>query len=195
MASATQVHQLFRQVGKVQIGAVSRFIDPYGLPRDDGVYINENPPDEQQGKVEHADAFIPLAFPQMRKHGQGGDHRHQMQEKNDIAQEGVGHILALDDFEVIPHPLINKPEEHAQAGQNPEEPDVASGAARARGIGQEGGGGNQQQSALDEVAGNGEGVASGHQLRRRRLGEHQRDQYGDPEFGRYGQGRLLRPPF
>ncbi len=131
----------------------------------------------------------------MRKHGQSGDHRHQMQEQNDIPQERVRHILTFEDFEVVPHSLVAEPEEHAHAHQDPEESDVGSGAARARGIGQEGRGRNQQQSALDQVAGNGEGVASWYQHRRRRLGENQRDQYRDPEFCRYGQGKLLRPPF
>jgi hypothetical protein len=72
---------------------------------------------------------------------------------------------------------------------------VRSGAARARRIGQEGGGGNEQETALDEVAGNGEGGASGHEQGRRRLGQNQRDQQSDPEFGECGQSRLLRAPF
>src|ERR1019366_3197317 len=52
-----QEHELFGQIREVEIGAVSRFIALYGLPGDQGVYINENPPDEQEGKVEHSDAF------------------------------------------------------------------------------------------------------------------------------------------
>ena len=107
----------------------------------------------------------------------------------------VGHVLTLEDFKVIPHSLVSKPEEHAHAHEDPEQPDVESGTARARGIGQEGGGGNEQQSALDEVAGNGEGVASGHEQRRRRLGEDQRYQQGDPEFSACRQGKLPRPHF
>ena len=190
-----QEHEFFGQICEVEIGAVSRFIDLHGLPWDDGVYINEDPPGEQEGKVEHADAFIPLVFPEMRKHGESGDHGHQMQKQNDVAQEGVGHVLTLQDFKVIPHSLVSKPEEHAHAHEDPEKPDVESRAARTRGIGQEGCGGNEQETAPDEVAGNGKGIASGHEQRRSRLGEHQRDQQRDPEFGECGQGKLLRAPF
>ena len=166
------------------------------MPWDDGVHINENPPDEQEGVVEHADAFIPLAFPEMWKHGKRGDHRHQMQEQNDIAQEGIGHLLTLDHLKINPrHSIVSEPEEHAHAHEYPKEPDMEGGAARALGIEQESGGGNQQERTLDEVVGSGEGVASWHQHRRRRLGEDQRDQYRDPEFSRYCQGKLLRPLF
>src|SRR5882762_6004813 len=118
-----------------------------------------------------------------------------MQKQNDVAQEGLGHVLMLEDFKVIPHSLVGEPEEHASAHEDPEKPDVESKAARARSIGQVGGGGNEQKAAPDEVAGNGKGIASGHEQRRSSLGEHQRDQQRDPEFGEYGQGKLLRAPF
>jgi len=99
-----QEHELLGQICEVEIGAVNRFIDLHRLPGDDGVYINEDPPDEQEGKIEHADAFIALAFAEMRKHGESGYHGHQMQEQNNVAQEGIGHILTLEDLKVIPHP-------------------------------------------------------------------------------------------
>ena len=102
-----QEHEFFGQICEVEIGAVSRFIDLHRLPGDDGVYINEDPPGEQEGKVEHADAFIALVFPEMRKHGKSGDHRHQMQKQNDVAEKRVGHVLTLEDFKVIPHPLVS----------------------------------------------------------------------------------------
>ena len=128
-----QEHEFFGQIREVEIDAVGRFIDLHGLPWDDGVYIDEDPPDEQEGKVEHADSFIPFIFPKMRKHREGGDHGHQMQEQNNIAQEEVGHVLTLVDFKVIPHSLVSKPEEHTRAHEDPEEPDVEqSGSASAR---------------------------------------------------------------
>ncbi len=126
-----QEHEFFDQIGEVEIGAVNRCVDLYGLPRDDRVDINKNPPRHQKRKVEKANTSIALVVPQMRKHGKSGDHGHQMQKQNNVAQEGVGHVLALEDLEVIPHSLVHQPEEHAQAHENPEQPDVRSGAARA----------------------------------------------------------------
>ena len=90
-----QEDEFFGQICEVQIGVVNRFIDLHGLPGDDGVYINEDPPDEQERKVEHADAFIALVFPEMREHGESGDHGYHVQEQDDIAEEGVGHVLTL----------------------------------------------------------------------------------------------------
>ena len=167
-----QEDEFLCQIREVEIGAVSRFIDLHGLPWDDGVDINEDPPGEQEGKVKHADAFIPIVFPEMRKHGESGDHGHQMQEQNDIAQEGIGHVLMLEDFEVVPHSLVSEPEEHAHTHEDPEKPDVKSKAARARNIGQVCCGGNEQKTSADEVAGNGKGTAPGHEQRRSCLGEH-----------------------
>jgi hypothetical protein len=59
-----------------------------------------------------------------------------------------------EDFEVIPHALVNQPEEHAHAHQDPEQPDVEWRSARVR-CWVERRGGNQQEAALDEVAGDG----------------------------------------
>ena len=68
-------------------------------------------------------------------------------------------------------------------------------AARARNIGQECRSANEQESALDEVAGNDKGFASWHEQGRRRLGENQRQQQRSPKFGECAQGKLLRAPF
>ena len=80
VSKRTEEDKLFRQIGKVEIDAVGRLVHLYGLPGNDGVYIDEDPPREQKGEVEHADAFVALIFPEMRKHGEGRDHGHQMQE-------------------------------------------------------------------------------------------------------------------
>jgi hypothetical protein len=112
----------------------------------------------------------------VREHGKRGDHRHQMQEQNDVSQERIGHILALDDFEVIPHSLVGEPKNHARAHEDPEEPGVKCGGTRASDIGQERRGRYQQQQTIDKVTDNCEGRASLHEQRSGHLGQRQRYQ-------------------
>ena len=90
-----QEHQLFRQIREIEIRAVGCFIDLNRLPWNYRIYINKDPPDKQQGEIEHAYAFIALVLPQMRKYCKRSDHRHQMQEQNNVAQERFGNILTL----------------------------------------------------------------------------------------------------
>ena len=181
-AECDQQDQFFREIGGVEVVAVGGLVDMHGLPGDDGVHVEENPPNQQESKIKHPDARVAFIFLKMREQGECSHHRDQVQEQNDIAAEGVWYLLALEDFEVVPHALIAQPEEHAAERENPEGSRTAAGATRGKRVGQKGGGCHQKQNALNPVANNGQGVTAWYDQRRGGLGQHQECQHENPEF-------------
>ena len=105
----------------------------------------------------------------MREHAQGGDHRDEVHEEDDIARKWLWHIGAPDDLEVIPHGLIGEPEDHAAGHQNPEDSNVRGGRSCANRLWKVCGGRDQQEESLDKVAGNSQCLASSHEEGRHHL--------------------------
>src|SRR5438874_2149580 len=97
-----------------------------------------------------------------------------MQEQNDVADERVRNLGALVDLEVIPHALVTKPKEHAASGKNPERASTARRGPSRCDIGQKCRRRQQEQSALDPVARNGQSISPWHYEGCNNLCEHEK---------------------
>ncbi len=139
-----QQHHLFGQIGGVEVVAVGDLIDVHGLPRDYGIHIEEDPPNQEQSEIECANARVPFVLVEMGKKRESSHHRDQMQEEDDVAGEWVWNFLALENFKVIPHALITEPEEHAAKHEDPESSRASIRITRSKSVGQESGSRDQE---------------------------------------------------
>src|SRR5579862_3158817 len=90
------------------------------LPGEDGVEVEIEPPNQQQGEVERAEASGALIVLEVGLQGESRHHGYKVKEDDDVAAVGVGHILAEEDFPINPEDLINEPHGDAQSHQSPE---------------------------------------------------------------------------
>src|SRR5215472_15222142 len=109
----------------------------------------------------------------MRSQRERGNHRQQVKKEDDITRERVRNISAPNHLEVVPQSLVDKPQGHAGRHQNPEETNARKRATRRKNVRRKSNGGDEQQSSLYQIIGDGEGVAPREKERGRDLRQDQ----------------------
>src|SRR5208282_975965 len=93
-------HQIFNRLEVVKAPPVPQNIRRDVLPGDYDEKVEVHPPDHQEEEVHIAGADIQILTAIVGLQTQGREHWHRMQEKNDVACEGVRSLSVESDFEV-----------------------------------------------------------------------------------------------
>ena len=76
--------------------------------------IEKDPPSEQHEEIQHAKEDLPALGEEVWPPGNGGDHRHGVEEEDDVKKKRIGNGPVKNDFQERPGELIAGPQEECE---------------------------------------------------------------------------------
>src|SRR5208282_4255584 len=154
-------------------------------PRQHDENVKKDPPDEQQCKVQIAEAKAQLAALEMRAQRQRRHHGNAAEEEDNVDWVVIGHVAVQIEFVVGPLELPDQPERAAHGEEHPEE---ISAPMRSSGVHQKAGVSEERHNALRQISEGGKSMASPVQ-KQREAGIHDKKEqpntgHADNCFGR-----------
>src|SRR5581483_11171064 len=176
---SSQQGNFLHEIGGIQVQLILPRARECKLPRQHGVAVNKEPPEEQHREIERTVSQIPFLLLYVLLQRQRSHDWHDVQKKQRVPDKEVRNFLPLNYFHPGPDKLITEPGSKTCPHQHPKQPFPSAGPKNARQAGKHC---RQEKQRLENVTDGNEGKTTASEQGGCHLEQHKTHQPHTPRF-------------